>query len=141
MKRIAVLMVMVLVVGYVTFGLAQEHPAPMAATKSAHPSSKTVRSEKAMTFWGEVVSVDTTVNAVTVKSKSGKTETLKVDPKVVVKKAGKAIPLNSLTAGDKISLAYRMVNGEKIATNITERVAPEKKEPGPQKKGNAPAPK
>jgi ABC-type glycerol-3-phosphate transport system substrate-binding protein len=140
MKRIAVLTAMLLVVCCVTFVLAQEQPAPMAATKSA-PPSKTVRSEKAMTFWGEVVSVDTTVNAVTVKSKSGKTETVKVDPRVVVKKAGKVIPLNSLTAGNKISLAYKMVNGEKIATSITERVAPEKKETGSRKKGTTSVPR
>jgi Cu/Ag efflux protein CusF len=139
MRILAVITVMVLVVGYVTFGLAQQ-PTPVTAAKAEH-HAKTARWEKATTLWGEVVSVDTTLNAVTLKGKSGKTDTVKVDPKVMVKKAGKTIPLNALATGDRISLSYKMVNGEKVATFITERTAPENKEPGTKKPVATPVPK
>jgi hypothetical protein len=79
-------------------GLAQ------GETKPAQPV-KTVPVEKALVREGEVVSVDTTTDMLTLKHhKAGPTEIFRLDPKVVVKKAGQNITLNELVTGEKIKV-------------------------------------
>ena len=123
MRTLIFVMVLLFAFGCMASVLAQ------GETKPAQPV-KTAPVEKALVREGEVVSVDTTTNMLTLKHhKAGPTETFKLDPKAVVKKAGKNITLNELVAGEKIKVVYKKVSGEKVATKITVRIVEKKKEP------------
>lgn len=71
---------------------------------------------------GEVVSVDTTANTVTLKSKSGKIETINVNPATVIKKDGKAIQLAELSTGTKVMVTYKVEGDKKYALSIKEKM-------------------
>ena len=140
MRTVVFVVAMLLVVGCVAFVWAQQQGTPTQPTKPEHPL-KEAQIEKTSALGGEIVSVDTTANTITVKYKSGKTETLKIDPKMTVKKTGKTIALTDLSAGEKISVSYRTEAGKKIATGVTVKVAPQKKVTTSKKEGTATAPK
>lgn len=146
MKTLIVIAAMLIVVGCVTFVWAQQQTTPAQPTKPTQLTKpvqpvKATTAEKTSALGGEIVSVDTTANTIMVKPKSGKTETLKIDPKATLKKAGKTISLKDLSPGEKISVSYKTEAGDKIATRIMVKVLPEKKEPTSTKKETVPAPK
>jgi hypothetical protein len=140
MKSLISVVAMLLVAGCVSFVWAQQQGTPVQPTKPEH-LTKEARVEKASALGGEIVSVDTTANTITLKYKSGKTETLKIDPKMTVKKAGKTIPLTDLSAGEKISVSYRTEAGKKIATSVIVKAILQNKMTTSKKKGTATAPK
>jgi hypothetical protein len=147
MKTLTLIVALLFVVGCLTFAWAQQPTTPTAPTK-AEPPHKKAPAEKPMMLSGEIETVDATANSITLKDKAGKTESLKLDSKVVVKKAGKSIALNDLTAGEKVTVTYKKAEaGEKIVTRITVKVPLVKKEPTkkeesvPVKEKTAPAPK
>jgi hypothetical protein len=114
-------MVLLVTVGLVTFVCAQALAAPVAiSTESAKsaPPAVSVKQPALPRIVGEVVSVDATANTITVKDKSGKSETLTLGPKVVVRKAGKTITFADVSAGDRVSVRYRTEADKKIATSI-----------------------
>jgi Cu/Ag efflux protein CusF len=104
MKKLTLVITLLLMVGFVTFVCTQ------TLTRAATPAAPAKK--VASRIVGEVVSVDTTANTITVKDKSGKSETLTLDPKIVVKKA---IALTDISAGNKVSVRYKTVAGKKIA--------------------------
>jgi len=155
MKTWVLVVAMLLVaVGCVTLALAQEQVVPAQPTKPEQPvkpeqptkpeqPAKTATVVKTKAIGGEIVSVDTTAKTISLKYKSGKTEkteTFEINPKLTVKKAGKIIALTDLSAGEKVSVGYEIEAGKKVATRITVRIPPEKKELK-AKKETAPAPK
>jgi hypothetical protein len=132
MKTLVLLVAMFLVVGCVILVSAQEQVTPAKPIKLKHPK-KVASVEKTKAMGGEIVSVDTTTHTINIKLKSGKTETLNIDPKITLKKAGKTIVLTDLSAGEKITASYKTEAGKKSATKITVRTLPEKKELGAKK--------
>jgi hypothetical protein len=132
MKTLVLVVAMFFAVGCVTLAWAQEKVIPANPTKSEKPT-KVTSVEKTKMMGGAIVSVDTTTHTISMKMKSGKTETLNIDPKITVKKAGKTIVLTDLSAGEKITASYKTKAGKKIATKITVRTLPAKKELGTKK--------
>lgn len=140
MKTLTLSVIVLLVFGCMALVWA-EQPSTTAQAPKTEQTAKSVKVEKPMVMVGEIVSVDTTANAIIVKQKSGKTETLKEDPKVIIKKSGNIIPLSVLAPGDKVTVSYKTEAGEKIATRIVERVAPVKKVTATKKQETSPSTK
>jgi hypothetical protein len=140
MKTLISVAVMLVVVLCATFVWAQQQTAPAQPTKPVHPA-KEAQVGKSPTLRGEIVMVDTTAKVITVKSKSGKADTLKIDPKAIVSKAGKTIALKDLSPKEKVNVSYKTEAGKEIATRIFVTVLPEKKEPVSKKKATATMPK
>jgi hypothetical protein len=132
MKTLVLLVAMFFVVGCVILVWAQEQVIPAKPTKPEHPT-KVASVGKTKAMGGEIVSVDTTTHTISIKMKSGKTETLNIDPKITVKKAGKTIVLTDLAAGEKITASYKTEAGKKIATKITVKTLSAKKYLGAKK--------
>jgi hypothetical protein len=140
MKTLISVAVTLVVVLCATFVWAQQQTLPTQPTKPVQPAKGT-RVEKTPILRGEIVTVDTSANVITVKSKSGKVEAFRVDPKATLIKAGKTISLKDLTSKEKIDLTYKTEAGKEIATRILVRGLPEKKEPVSKKKATATMPK
>lgn len=140
MKTRILIVVMLMVLACAASVWAQPQATPQQLTKPAQPAKETLVKKTSM-LMGEIVSVDTTANTITLKHKSGKTETLKIDPKVTVRKAGKIIALKDLSPGEKADVSYKTESGEKITTLIAVKVAPQKKGTPAKQKGTAPTPK
>jgi hypothetical protein len=132
MKPLTFILALLFVIGCVAFVWGQQ-PTTQEQPKKSEQVTKQVGVEKTLTSAGEIVSFDSTASTITVKEKSGKSETFKIDPKVTVKKAGKAITLKDLSAGEKIRVGYKTEAGEKVATWIGVVVQHEKKEHAPKK--------
>jgi len=124
MKPLTFVLALLFVIGCVASVWGQQQTAPEQPKKSEQVT-KQVGVEKTLTSAGEIVSFDSTASTITVKEKSGKSETFKIDPKAIVKKAGKAITLKDLSAGEKVIIAYKAEAGEKIATRISIKVLKE----------------
>jgi len=120
MKRLMSVMVLLVTVGLVTFVCAHTLAAPVTPSEPAKSATSAAPGKEATMprIAGEVVSLDTTANTITVKDKSGKSETLTLDPKVVVRKAGKTITLADVSAGDRVNVRYRTEAEKKFATSI-----------------------
>ena len=71
-----------------------------------------------MSIEGEVVSVDTAANTITLKSKEGKTEILDISKVTVIRKADKTIQLAEVSAGNKIMASCKMDGTRKYAVSI-----------------------
>jgi hypothetical protein len=139
MKRNLVLvMLLVFVFGCVASVWAQGEPTPAQPVKTSTQPVKTSM-EKVPLKKGEIASIDTATNMLTLKySKAGMTEDFKLDPKVVVKKAGKVITVKDLTVGEKVTVVYKEVSGEKIATKIMVGIMHAKKHSEAAKKESEP---
>lgn len=92
-------------------------PATPAAPAMKAPAAKPAKSTIDMVR-GEVVSVDATANTITIKTKSGKSDTLNVDEKTKIEKAKKEIALSEVSAGDKVMIAFKVVDSKKIVKTI-----------------------
>ncbi len=139
MKTIIFALTVFAMCGFAIVVWAQEQTTPATPSKTAQ-TSKGMQVEKTPTLRGEIVSVDTTANTITVK-KSGKDETLAIDPNAMVKKAGKAITLKDLSPNEKVDLRYKTEAGKKIVTRINLVVSSPAKQHASKNPSTAPAPK
>ncbi|MGB8658532.1 MAG: hypothetical protein WCE90_12235 [Candidatus Zixiibacteriota bacterium] len=137
MKTLTFVVTVLVIAACVTAVWAQPQTAPAQPTKTEHPT-KGAPAAKMMALTGEIVSVDTAAQTITVKHKSGKTETLKVDSKVTVRKSGKTISLKDLSAGENVGISCTTAAGEKVVSRITVKTPPEKKEAATKKEEAAP---
>jgi hypothetical protein len=116
MKRLMSAMVLLVTIGVMTFVCGQLLAAPVASSQPAQCATSGDphhhRHHRLSRIAGEVVSVDTTANTITVSS------TLKLGPEVVVKKAGETITLSDVKAGDKVMVRYRIKEHKKIVKSI-----------------------
>jgi len=77
---------------------------------------------KLATSSGEVVAVDASANAVTVKIETTPGETTEMafamgkETKIV--KKGQAIGLDKIMPGDKVTITFQTVNGKNVAVNV-----------------------
>jgi hypothetical protein len=71
---------------------------------------------------GSIVSVDAIANIVIIKTKKGE-DTMTVNEKTAITVGGKTVALADLKADTKVTVAYKMEEGKKVATKITEKVA------------------
>jgi hypothetical protein len=138
MKTLTFVVTVLVVAACVTAVWAQPQTAPAQPTKTEHPIKEAPAAKMMMALTGEIVSVDTAAQTITVKHKSGKTETLKVDSKVTVRKSGKTISLKDLSAGENVGISCTMAAGEKVVSRITVKTPPEKKEAATKKEEVAP---
>ena len=127
MKPLTFVLAVLFVIGCVLSVWGQQQTAPEQPKKSEQVT-KQVGVEKTLTSAGEIVSFDSAASTITVKEKSGKSETFKIDPKATFKKAGKVIALKDLSIGEKVHVGYKAEAGEKVATWIGVAVQHEKKE-------------
>lgn len=132
MKPLTFVLALLLVIGCVTFVWGQQPTTQEQPKKSGQPMKETWTG-KGLTLAGEIESLDSTASTITVKGKSGKSETFKIDPKATVRKAGKTATIGDLSIGEKVSIGYKTEAGEKIATRIGIRVQSEKKVQAPKK--------
>jgi hypothetical protein len=132
MKTLTLVLALLFVVGCVAFVWGQQQ-ATQEQPKKSGQSMKETLTEKGMALSGEIVSVDTAASTITVKEKSGKSDTLKIDPKATLKKAGKVIALKDLSAGEKVQVGYKAEAGEKVATWIGVGVQHKRKVHTPEK--------
>jgi len=130
MKKGILILTVLTAVLFVTAIYAQEAAKPAAPATPATPVApakapvKKAVKKAAPAIVGEVVSVDATGNTITVKDKAGNSETLTLDAKATIKKAGKAISLSEISTGEKVTVRYRTEADKKIATSILVKVAP-----------------
>ncbi|MFH0775181.1 MAG: hypothetical protein V2A53_06815 [bacterium] len=115
MKKVTSLLTMLIALGLITVVYAEGSPTTTPVKKAVKTVSRLSR---------EVVSVDATANTITVKNKAGKVETLNVAPKAKIKKAGKIITLSEVSAGDKVTIAYKTEAGQKVAVSISVKKVP-----------------
>lgn len=139
MKTIILAMTVFAMFGFTIVVWAQEQITPATSSKTAQ-TAKDIQFEKTPVLRGEIVSVDTTANLITVK-KSGKDETLAVDPNALVKKAGKTITLKDLSPNEKVDLRYKTEAGKKIVMRISVVVSPTGKQHASKNPRTASAPK
>jgi hypothetical protein len=132
MKTLTLILALLFVFGCVASGWGQQQTTPEQPKKSSHPIKGT-QVEKALVLSGEILSIDTTVSTITVKDKSGKVETFKIDPKATFRKAGKTATLKDFSTGKKVSISYKPEANEKIATGISMRVQSVKRKHVPKK--------
>jgi len=131
-KTLRFLLAVLFVLGCVTLVWGQQRTTTEQPKKSEQPMKGTW-TEKGSTLTAEVVSVDTAASTLTVKDKSGKSETFKIDPKATFKKSGKVVALKELTAGEKVRVGYKTEAGERVATWISSGIPHQKKEGMPKK--------
>jgi hypothetical protein len=112
MKRLSFLAVL-MVVCFVSFVCAQQATEPAKPAAPSAPTAPKPAAPAVKKVIGEVVSIDTATATITVKDKAGKSETLDVSAKAKIKKAGKAIALGDISAGDKVTVYYKTVKGKK----------------------------
>jgi hypothetical protein len=117
MRIFIFVMVFLFAFGCVASVLAQGETKPVQPAPVQPVPAKVAPVEKILVKEGEMVSIDSATNTLTLKHLKT-TETFKLDPKVIVKKAGKVITTSGLVAGEKIRVIYKEVSGEKIATKI-----------------------
>jgi hypothetical protein len=127
-----------------SFVLAQEAatttPAPAPAEKStpaAKPAAKKDATVKSIT--GSIVAVDAIANTIIIKNKKVE-DTLTVNDKTVIKSAGKVVALADLKADTKVTANYKMDDGKKVATKITEKAGAAPKAKAKDTTAAAPAP-
>jgi len=94
--------------------------APAAAPAAPAAQMAPAKQTKTSIRTGEVVSVDVAANQLVVKSSEAKQEsvTFNVTPKTNIKKAGKVIALSDIVSGDKVIVAYKHKDNNRIATAI-----------------------
>ncbi len=127
MKTLTLILALLFVFGCVASVWGQQQTTPEQPKKSGQPVKGT-QVEKALVLSGEILSIDTTTSTITVKDKSGKGETFKIDPKATFRKAGKTATLKNFSTGEKVSISYKTEAAEKIATRISMKVQPVKRE-------------
>jgi hypothetical protein len=77
--------------------------------------AKKSRIEKAPVLHGVTITVDAGANNIIVRN-SGRTKILMIDPKAIIRKAGKTIALSSLGSDEKVDLHYQVEVGKDVVT-------------------------
>jgi hypothetical protein len=115
-----------LLVGLVAVGFAfAQETAPAAAAPAAAPAKaeKKAPAAKPIELKGTIVSVDAIGNSIVVKGKKAD-DTLSVTPETKILSGKKAVALGDLKAESSVTVSYKVEEGKKIATAITEKAAP-----------------
>lgn len=127
-KILGITLVSLMVLGLGTLVIAEEQKPAQPATpaKSATPATPAapakplapVKKAVTPTLVGEVVSVDATASQIVIKDAKDITQTVSVDAKAKLTKAGKAIQLSEIAAGNKVVVGYKTEADKKIAISI-----------------------
>ena len=94
--------------------------ATLDTTKKA--GAGTTKKAASLAIKGSVVSVDAIANTIVVKVTKGKVEkedTLSIESGAKILSGKKEITLGDITAGNEVSVVYKMSEGKKVATKIT----------------------
>ena len=89
---------------------------------AASATSGTTKKAASLAIKGSVVSVDAIANTIVVKVTKGKVEkedTLSIESGAKILSGKKEITLGDITAGNEVSVVYKMSEGKKVATKIT----------------------
>jgi hypothetical protein len=125
---------MVIALAATSFLFAQE-----AATTTAAPKAeKTAKKEAVKTIAGKVVSVDAVANTIIVKVKKAE-DTLSVEAGAKIVSGKKEITLGDITADASVTITFKVVDGKKVATKISEKAAAAAKTSKKEKVEAAPA--
>ena len=94
-------------------------PAPPADNANAAPAKPAPKKNFVKNVTGPVIAVDAAANIVIVKGRKGE-DTLTVNDKTVIKAGEKAVTLADIKAGSKVKVQYKVVEGVKIASRISD---------------------
>ncbi|HAJ78245.1 MAG TPA: hypothetical protein DCO75_00615 [Fibrobacteres bacterium] len=111
---------MVIALAATSFLFAQE--AATTTTTAAPKAEKTAKKEAVKTIAGKVVSVDAVANTIIVKVKKAE-DTLSVEAGAKIVSGKKEITLGDITADASVTITFKVVDGKKVATKISEKVA------------------
>jgi len=87
------------------------------SVQAVQNSGQSVES-KIVLFTGQIVSVDAIAKVITVKTKSGKNQTMQCDEQTIIQKKDKILVLSDLKHGNKVKIEYLTINNKKIARLI-----------------------
>jgi hypothetical protein len=110
---------MVIALAATSFLFAQE---AATTTTEAPKAEKTAKKEAVKTIAGKVVSVDAVANTIVVKVKKAE-DTLSVEAGAKIVSGKKEITLGDITADASVTITFKVVDGKKVATKISEKVA------------------
>ena len=92
---------------------------PVNESTTVKSATPTVKKQTLPRIIGEVVAIDTaTANMVTIKDKSGKSESVNIDTKTWFIKSDDPITLSEIFVGDIVSVRYRTKADKKVASSI-----------------------
>jgi len=92
------------------------------AAPAAAPA-KAAKKEAVKSISGTVVSVDAVANTIIVKVKKGE-DTLSVEAGAKIVSGKKEITLGDIKADAGVTVSFKVVDGKKVATKISEKAAP-----------------
>jgi hypothetical protein len=93
-----------------------------AAEESAAKAGKGAKKEALKSVTGTVVSVDAVANTIIVKAKKGE-DTLSVESGAKITSGKKEITLGDIKADANVTVKFKVVDGKKTATTISEKAA------------------
>ena len=125
---------MVIALAATSFLFAQKAVTTTTTTKT----EKTAKKEAVKTIAGKVVSVDAVANTIIVKVKKAE-DTLSVEAGAKIVSGKKEITLGDITADASVTITFKVVDGKKVATKISEKAAAAAKTSKKEKAEAAPA--
>jgi hypothetical protein len=112
---------MVIALAATSFLFAQEAAAPAAeAAAPAKTEKAAAKKEAVKTIAGKVISVDAVANTIIVKVKKAE-DTISVEATTKIVSGKKEIALGDIKADASVTVSYKVVDGKKVATKISEK--------------------